>query len=157
MKKIKQQHPFDINAMVVLPDHLHAMWTLPKDDADYPKRWMLIKSRFSRCIPITEYRRKSRMNKGERGVWQRRYWEHLIRDDRDYEQRVNYIHWPLLRILRPRHLCIHAHRNPVKHGYVKKPVDWQHSSIHRFIGAGVIDRNWGTTDSMNGDDYSERK
>ncbi|MGD8941024.1 MAG: transposase, partial [Gammaproteobacteria bacterium] len=67
MKKVKQQHPFHINAMVVLPDHLHAIWTLPKDDADYPKRWMLIKSGISRRIPKNEYRRKSRITKGERG------------------------------------------------------------------------------------------
>ena len=75
MKKVKQQHPFHIDAMVVLPDHLHAIWTLPPGDADYPKRWMLIKARFSRCILKTEYRPKSRINKGERGVWQRRYWD----------------------------------------------------------------------------------
>jgi putative transposase len=75
MKKVKQQHPFDIDAMVVLPDHLHAIWTLPKDDADYPKRWMLIKSIFSRRNPKNEYRRKSRIRKGERGIWQRRYWD----------------------------------------------------------------------------------
>ena len=116
MKKVKQQHPFDIDAMVVLPDHVHTMWTLPKGDADYPKRWMLMKSEFSRRIPKGEYRRKSRINKGERGIWQRRYWEHLIRDERDYEQHVNYIHY-----------------TPVKHGYVERAVEWKYSSIHRYI------------------------
>jgi putative transposase len=139
MQNVKQQHPFHIDAMVVLPDHLHAVWTLPKDDADYPKRWMLIKSGLSRCIPNIEHRRKSRINKGERGIWQRRYWEHLIRNEQDYEQHVNYIHY-----------------NPVKHGYVNKPVDWKYSSIHRFIRNGVIDRNWGIADSFNGDNYGER-
>ena len=92
MKKVKQQHPFDIDAMVVLPNHVHTMRTLPKGDTDYPKRWMLIKAGFPRRIPKGEYRRKSRINKGERGIWQRRYWEHLIRDERDYEQHVNYIY-----------------------------------------------------------------
>jgi putative transposase len=75
VKKVKQQHPFNIDAEVVLQDHLHAIWTLPQSDADYPKRWMLIKSGFSRCIPKNEYRRKSRITKGERGIWQRRYWD----------------------------------------------------------------------------------
>ena len=115
MKKVKQQHPFDIDAMVVLPDHVHTMWTLPKGDADYPKRWMLMKSEFSRRIPKGEYRRNSRINKGERGIWQRRYWEHLIRDERNYEQHMNYIYF-----------------NPVKHGHVQKVFEWKHSSIHRY-------------------------
>ena len=139
MKKVKQQHPFDIDAMVVLPDHLHAIWTLPKDDADYPKRWMLIKSGFSRRIPKNEYRRKSRITKGERGIWQRRYWEHMIRDERDYEQHVNYVHY-----------------NPVKHGCVEKAVEWKHSSIHRYIKDGIIDPNWGISETFKGDNYGER-
>ena len=139
VKKVKQQHPFHIDAMVVLPDHLHAIWTLPKEDADYPKRWMLIKSGFSRRIPKSEYRRKSRISKGERGIWQRRYWEHMIRNDRDFEQHVNYIHY-----------------NPVKHGYVEKAAEWKHSSIHRYIIEGVIGHNWGTKDIFQGDSFGER-
>ena len=75
LKKVKLRHPFHIDAMVVLPDHLHSIWTLPKEDWDYPKRWMLIKSKFSRNIPKLEFRRKSRIAKGERGIWQRRYWD----------------------------------------------------------------------------------
>ena len=138
MKKVKQQHPFDIDAMVVLPDHVHTMWTLPKGDADYPKRWMLIKAGFSRRIPKGEYRRKSRINKGERGIWQRRYWEHLIRDERDYEQHVNYIYF-----------------NPVKHGYVQKAIEWKNSSIHRYIKEGIIAPNWRNAETSKGDNYGE--
>ena len=114
--KVKQKHAFRIDAIVILPDHLHAIWTLPKGDSDYATRWMLIKSHFSRNLPKIEEISNSRIKKCERGIWQRRYWEHLIRDNFDYEQHVNYIHY-----------------NPVKHGYVKKPSDWEYSSIHRFI------------------------
>ena len=139
MKQGKQQHPIHIDTMVVLPDHLHALWTLPPDDTDYPKRWMLIKAGFSRCIPKNEYRRKSLINKGQRGIWQRRYWEHLIRDEQDYERHINYIHY-----------------NPVKHGLVNRAVDWKHSSIHRYIANGMIDRNWGVADTPYGDEFGER-
>ena len=126
VQEVKQRHPFKIDAMVVLPEHLHAIWTLPSDDQDYPSRWMLIKAGFSRRIPPNETRSQSRMRKGERGIWQRRYWEHLIRDERDFIRHVDYIHY-----------------NPVKHGHVKRPVDWPHSSIHRFIAIGIITADWG--------------
>ena len=79
--EVKAKHPFHIDAMVILPDHLHAVWTLPTVDGDYPTRWMLIKAGFSRRIPKGERRNASRVTKGERATWQRRYWEHLIRDD----------------------------------------------------------------------------
>jgi putative transposase len=156
LKKVKLRHPFHIDAMVVLPDHLHTIWTLPKEDSDYAKRWMLIKSGFSRNIPKLEFRRKSRIVKGERGIWQRRYWEHMIRDERDYEQHINYIHWPLLRVLRSRHLCIPAHLNPVKHGYVLKAVEWKHSSIHHYIKEEIIDSNRGISETFKGDNFCER-
>ncbi len=81
VRTVKQKHPFYIDAFVVLPDHLHAIWTLPKNDADFDMRWMLIKGNFSRCMPKNERRNASRVKKGERGIWQRRYWEHLIRDE----------------------------------------------------------------------------
>jgi len=125
VKKVKTSHPFHIDAMVVLPDHLHAMWTLPKGDANYPMRWSLIKAGFSRGIPKDERRNSSRIAKGERGIWQRRYWEHLIRDDRDYENHMNYIHY-----------------NPVKHGLVKNVKDWPHSTFHRYVREGVYNKNW---------------
>ncbi len=97
-----------------MSDHLHAMWTLPEGDANYPIRWSLIKAGFSRCIPKDERRNPSRISKGERGIWQRRYWEHMIRDEDDYNKHMNYIHF-----------------NPVKHGLVKGVKDWPHST---FIG-----------------------
>jgi putative transposase len=84
-RKIKSEHPFETDAMVVLPEHLHCIWTLPPGDADYQTRWALIKAGFSRAIPVGERRSASRIKRGERGIWQRRYWEHLIRNDRDFE------------------------------------------------------------------------
>lgn len=126
MQKIRQSHPFEIVAMVVLPDHLHAIWQLPEDDADFPLRWSLIKAAFSRALPKTEVIRRSRKMKRERGIWQRRYWEHQIRNDDDLEKHVAYIHF-----------------NPVKHGYVTRAADWPYSSIHREIARGNLSENWG--------------
>ncbi len=140
MNKVKQTHPFKIDALVILPDHIHALWTLPAGDNDYSIRWMLIKAGFSRQIPKTEKINKSRAMKGERGIWQRRYWEHLIRDERDYEIHVNYIH-----------------NNPVKHGYANCAVNWPYSSIHQFISKGEIEPNWGREENRSVSlDYGER-
>jgi putative transposase len=124
-RAVRTRHPFDMIAMVVLPDHLHAIWQLPPNDADYPLRWSLIKSGFSRSSPKVERIRNSRQLKRERGIWQRRYWEHQIRDDRDLQTHVDYIHY-----------------NPVKHGHVVNPVDWPHSSIHRYIASGKLSSRW---------------
>jgi putative transposase len=132
MAKVRQRHPFHIGAMVVLPNHLHALWTLPKGDSNYPMRWMLIKAGFSRRIAQGERRSRSRVAKGERGLWQRRYWEHLIRNESDYARHVDYIHF-----------------NPVKHGYVKRALDWPHSSIHRYIKAGLVDQDWGMREGVD--------
>ena len=123
---IRQRHPFEIVAMVVLPDHLHAIWRLPQGDADYPKRWSLIKAGFARRIPKTEAIRASRVAKRERGIWQRRYWEHQIRDDTDLTRHVDYVHF-----------------NPVKHGYVDRAAEWPFSSIHRFVREGKVLETWG--------------
>jgi putative transposase len=115
VKTVKQNHPFEINAMVVMPDHLHCLWTLPRNDYDYSTRWALIKANFSRRIAKNELIKTSRLKKGERGIWQRRFWEHTIRDERDFYSHIEYIHY-----------------NPVKHGYVSNAQDWPHSSIHQF-------------------------
>jgi putative transposase len=120
VRKVKQAHPFDIVAWVVLPDHLHAVWTLPKDDDDCATRWALIKAGFSRGIPSGERISASRQTKGERGIWQRRYWEHLIASEDDLWRHVNYVH-----------------ANPVKHGYVMQVQQWPYSSIHRYIRQGI--------------------
>lgn len=104
---VRQRHPFPIDAWVVLPDHLHAVWSLPCGDHDVASRWMLIKSGFSRSIVKDEQISISRRSKRERGIWQRRYWEHLIRNEDHLARHVDYVHI-----------------NPVKHGYVKTATDW---------------------------------
>jgi putative transposase len=106
---------------VVLPDHLHAVWTLPEADSDFSTRWRLIKSRFSRALGATGHRSASMLAKNERGIWQRRFWEHHIRDEADFAAHVRYC-WG----------------NPVKHGLVERAVDWPYSSIHRDIRAGRV-------------------
>jgi putative transposase len=124
-KYAQAHHPFTIDAIAVLPDHLHTLWTLPDGDNDFALRWRLIKTTFSRGLPHHERRSASRQAKGERGIWQRRYWEHLIRDDTDFARHVDYIHI-----------------NPVKHGWVKQVADWPHSSFHRYVRAGILPLDW---------------
>jgi putative transposase len=111
---VQKGHPFETIAVCVLPDHLHCIWRLPSNDADYPSRWRLLKAHFSKQLPKTRDPRKGRRD-GERGVWQRRFWEHMIRDERDLGRHVDYIHY-----------------NPVKHGLVDDPDDWAYSSWHDF-------------------------
>ncbi|MGP4712568.1 REP-associated tyrosine transposase [Psychrobacter sp. T6-2] len=111
-KVVKQKHPFYIDAIVILPDHLHMLCTIPSDDANYSERIKLIKYYSSYRIVKTEHISKSRRKKGERGIWQRRFWEHCIRNEADYRMHIDYIHL-----------------NPVKHEYVKRVQDWQYSSI----------------------------
>ncbi len=123
---VKAKHPFHIDAIVVLPDHLHCIMTLPKNDDDFSLRWRQIKSAFSRRIPHGEYRSRSRQRKGERGIWQRRFWEHAIRDDVDWQRHVDYVHY-----------------NPVKHGWVDKVRHWPYSSFHRFVARGMYPEDWG--------------
>ena len=108
----RAERPFAIDAWVVLPDHLHCVWTLPDGDADFSTRWRLIKSRFSRGLPKGRLRH-SHVNRSERGIWQRRFWEHHLRDETDYRAHVRYC-WI----------------NPVKHGLVERPEEWPYSSVH---------------------------
>ena len=122
----QQRLPFETIAICVLPDHLHAVWTLPADDPDFPKRWSLIKSTFSRAMPTSASRSRSNITRREKGIWQRRYWEHVIRDDADLERHVDYIHF-----------------NPVKHGLVSRVSDWPHSSFHRYVARGILPSDWG--------------
>jgi putative transposase len=121
----RRRYPFVIDAVVVLPDHIHAVWTLPPGDADFSVRWRLIKSRFARALPRREYLSEVRRARGERGIWQRRFWEHLIRDEADYARHVEY-----------------CYINPVKHGLVTKVSDWPHSSFHRDVRAGIVPKDW---------------
>lgn len=119
------ERPFRMPGWVVLAEHLHCLWRLPPDDHDYATRWRLIKSRFSRAIPGTEFRHPSRTAKSERSIWQRRYWEHLIRDQDDLRRHVDYIHF-----------------NPVKHGHAARAVDWPHSSFHAYAAKGWLPHDW---------------
>jgi putative transposase len=139
MRDVRHRHPFTIVAMVVLPDHLHALWRLPPDDANFPMRWSLIKAAFSRQIPKAERIRNSCRKKRERGIWQRRYWEHRIRHDNDLARHVDYIHF-----------------NPVKHGYVARPADWRYSSIHRCIKRGWLTADWAAGLRFEPNRYGER-
>jgi len=139
VRKVLRVHPFELVAMVVLPEHLHAVWTLPRGDCDYPLRWSLIKSGFSRRLTNAEYIDETRRRKRERGIWQRRYWEHQIRDDADLARHVDYIHI-----------------NPVKHGYVQAPVNWAYSSIHRYIRRGILPPNWAAADDGELGGFGER-
>jgi REP-associated tyrosine transposase len=126
VSSIQRRHPFSIHGWVVLPEHMHCIIELPLDDDDYAKRWRLIKTAFSRALPHTETLSQVRAKRGERGIWQRRYWEHLIRDDRDYRAHMDYIHI-----------------NPVKHGLVRRVADWPYSTFHRLVTEGVYPGNWG--------------
>ncbi len=112
----RRHHPFTIDAIVVLPDHIHAIWTLPVGDADFATRWQLIKAGFSRGLAHHDQVSPSRSRKRERGIWQRRYWEHTLRDDADFARHADYIHF-----------------NPVKHGHVARVRDWPYSSFHRMV------------------------
>ena len=138
-RKVRLAHPFEIVAMVVLPDHLHALWTLPSGDRDYPLRWSLIKAGFSRVVKKTEHVGKSRRGKRERGIWQRRYWEHQIRNEDDLARHVDYIHY-----------------NPVKHGYVTRSVEWPYSSLHRYIRNEVVPFDWGVDIDAGESGFGER-
>jgi len=123
---VRARWPMHIDAIVILPDHLHAIWTLPKRDSDYSVRWRLIKQEFSRRIQSTASRSSSRESRRERTVWQRRFWEHTIRCHEDLIRHMDYIHY-----------------NPAKHGYVDKPRDWPWSSLHREIKRGTYEPTWG--------------
>ena len=125
-RTVRAAHSFQLDAVVILPDHLHCIWTLPPGDSDFSTRWGLIKGNFSRSIGKQERVSESRLKRGERGLWQRRFWEHLIRDEDDFRRHVDYIHW-----------------NPVKHGWVKRVAEWPHSSFHMYLRRGVYETNWG--------------
>lgn len=127
-RQVKQSRPFDIDGIVVMPDHIHCIWTLPTKDRDYPTRWRLIKTWFTKhCnANLKQVPNQARKNKHEQAIWQHRYWEHTLRDETDFMRHIEYIHY-----------------NPVKHGYVAAPKDWSHSSFHRYVKAGIYPLNWG--------------
>lgn len=129
--EVKRAHPFHIDAIVILPEHMHCIWTLPEGDDAFSMRWRQIKSAFTEQLPDVEPRSASRKRKGERGIWHRRFWDHIIRDDNDFARHVDYIHF-----------------NPVKHGWVKQVADWPYSTFFRYVERGVYPLSWGS-------DYSD--
>ena len=124
-RRVQGERPFKIVAMVVLPDHLHAIWTLPAGDADYSGRWRAIKAGFTRDL-VAGGMPLVRHDKGEYDLWQRRFWEHTVRDESDLAAHVEYIHF-----------------NPVKHGLVKQVRDWPWSSFHQYVRRGWLAEDWG--------------
>ena len=125
VRMTRDERPFRIDAWVVLPEHMHCIWTLPEDDAEYSLRWKEIKTRFTKSVGLVGRRSASKIAKGEAGLWQRRFWERHIRDERDFTAHLRYCWW-----------------NPVKHGFVERAVDWPYSSIHRDIRLGRCDPEW---------------
>lgn len=139
-KKTKLKKPFTTEAMVVLPDHLHALWTLPEDDADYTNRIRLFKSHFTRQLP-NELKHTNNINRqkhNQTGIWQLRYWEHTIKNEQDFINHLNYIHY-----------------NPVKHGYVEYVKDWQYSTFHKYVNSGIYNENWGSDFMESKTDFGE--
>jgi putative transposase len=127
-RSVRATRPFTLDAIVILPDHLHCLWTLPENDADYTTRWRLVKTWFTKhaSTDLRGVNNPSSSHRGEQPVWQHRYWEHAIRDEQDYARHLDYIHW-----------------NPVKHGYAASPAEWPYSSFQRFVAAGLYPANWG--------------
>ena len=137
MQEVRTSHPFKIEAWVLLPDHIHCIWQLPEGDKDYSMRWGLIKKGFTQKVKNlagTAHPTLSRQRHREGVIWQRRFWEHQIRDERDFAAHCDYIHY-----------------NPVKHGLVKSPKDWEYSTFHRFIKQGMYTIKWGMSEM----DFSE--
>jgi len=128
---VMTKRPFNIQAAVVLPDHIHCIWEMHDED-DYSMRWQMIKTQFSRTL------RNKNPEWKQKAIWQPRFWEHAIRDKNDLHCHMDYIHY-----------------NPVKHGLVSSPSDWEYSSIHKHIELGLYDKNWGATepDSVRGMEF----
>jgi putative transposase len=129
---VKGRFPFHTVAVCLLPDHLHCIWSLPEGDADYPLRWREIKRLFTKRYLVEVgpggARNAARQKKGEAAIWQRRYWEHMVRDEEDKRRHVDYMHY-----------------NPVKHGLVERAADWEWSSFHRYVSMGYYETDWGGT------------
>lgn len=138
--EVHQTLPFKVDAWVLLPNHLHCIWTLPENDDNYSLRWLLIKRGVSkRCTQYLDVKKQSasRKSRHESTIWQRRFWEHSIRDENDFAACINYVHI-----------------NPVKHGYVKRVVDWEYSTFHRYLKLGMYDETWGSDVELP-DDFGE--
>ena len=130
IRDVRARRPFHIDAWVVLPEHMHCIWTLPDGAASFDRRWWAIKVAFSKALPVNEVPKAARRRRGERGIWQRRYWEHTIRDERDYAVHMDYVHF-----------------NPVKHGVAQTAAGWPYSTFRRCVAQGLYAADW----SSNGD------
>jgi len=130
IRKTRAERPFELTAIVLLPDHLHTIWRLPNGDADYSTRWRLIKSRYSRAMLDAGYQQPMPSNKRgrphEKAIWQRRFWEHFLRDEVDLEQHIDYMHY-----------------NPVKHGLAQSPMTWPYSTFRDYVARGQYPEDWG--------------
>jgi putative transposase len=133
---VMERYPFTLDAICLLPDHLHCIWTLPEGDTHYPVRWGEIKRLFSKgylkTFNLNETKNESRLKRGEATIWQRRFWEHTIRDEADLHAHLDYIHF-----------------NPVKHGLVKNVSEWRWSSFHRYVKKGYYPPGWGDQIGQN--------
>ncbi len=142
IRRCQDRWPFEVNAVVLLPEHVHAIWTLPPGDVDYARRWGWIKKEFTKAWLAgggsEQQQTAGRIRDGRRGVWQPKYWEHTIRDEDDFERHFDYIHY-----------------NPVKHGHVGCPREWEWSSFHRWVDRGVYPRNWACGKDNRQMDFSE--
>lgn len=130
INEVRQLQPFTICGWVLLPDHIHCIWTLPENDCNYSKRWGMIKAGFSKraknLFHRNEWMTDSKRKYREATTWQRRFWEHMIRDEDDFRKHMDYLHF-----------------NPVKHGLVKRVKDWPYSTFHRFVKNGFYPPDWG--------------
>ncbi|MEN1679952.1 MAG: transposase [Planctomycetota bacterium] len=133
-RRCEREWPFETKAIVLLPDHLHAIWQLPPGDRDYPRRWSRIKSWFTQGYLAAGGSKalvsEAQDREGRRGVWQPRFWEHTIADEDDFQSHFGYVHF-----------------NPVKHGYASRVRDWKPSTFHRWVARGVYERDWGRSES----------
>jgi putative transposase len=140
IQQARKTLPFVIEAWVLMPDHLHCIWTLPHGDTNYAARWAIIKRHASRAMASNEtaLTEGSRQKRGEYGFWQRRFWEHLIRDEEDLRRHLDYIHW-----------------NPVKHGCARTVAVWPYSSFHRYVRDGVYAADWGGVGAILEGEFGE--
>lgn len=142
VQQIRARYPFRIAAWVLLPEHMHCIWDLPSHDLNYARRWSLIKAHVSKNSQIRDVKSKvtkvSRILRHESSIWQRRFWEHAIRDENDFRRHLDYIHY-----------------NPVKHKLVQNVVDWPFSSFHRYVRSGIYDSDWGSATIDDGGDFGE--
>jgi len=138
LRAARRERPFAIDAIVILPEHLHAIFTLPPEDFDFSGRWRRIKGHFSTALIAASTDLKRRPN-GNLGLWQRRFWEHTIRDEGDFARHVDYIHF-----------------NPVKHALVQRVRDWPYSSFHRYVREGILPDDWAGDAGEGGQGFGER-